>query len=327
MCGCRRLLALGLIAFLLAGAAGAAERMYAVQVPVADRSSPARAEALRQAMQQLLVRVTGERDAARLVGIEPLLAQPEQYVQQFRYLDAAPAADAALELNVHFDGTAVERVLRANGLPVWGRERPPLLLWLAVGGDQRRLIGADSDHPLYAAAMGVARERGLTLLFPLLDLEDQARVGYADVWGGFEETVLAASQRYRSQLVLQGRLQAGAGGWRGRWTLHMGRDRLDWDSVGDTAAAALAQDCIWPPTAWPCAWPCGHWARPSRSNASASAAWPRSRIMPAPWTTWPNSRRCAMWRCWRWMAMRSICCWPWTVTARRWNGCWISAGY
>ncbi|BAZ93444.1 hypothetical protein TspCOW1_16170 [Thiohalobacter sp. COW1] len=241
MCGCRRLLALGLIAFLLAGAAGAAERMYAVQVPVADRSSPARAEALRQAMQQLLVRVTGERDAARLVGIEPLLAQPEQYVQQFRYLDAAPAADAALELNVHFDGTAVERVLRANGLPVWGRERPPLLLWLAVGGDQRRLIGADSDHPLYAAAMGVARERGLTLLFPLLDLEDQARVGYADVWGGFEETVLAASQRYRSQLVLQGRLQAGAGGWRGRWTLHMGRDRLDWDSVGDTAAAALAQ--------------------------------------------------------------------------------------
>ena len=233
-----------LFGLVTATAVSAATRMHEVQVPVADRSAAARAEALQQAMQQLLVRVTGERDAARLVGIEPLLAQPEQYVQQFRYLtvEAEPTTPAgeALELNVHFDGTAVERVLRDNGLPVWGRERPPLLLWLAVGGDQRRLIAADSGHPLHAAARRVARERGLPLLFPLLDLEDQTGVGFADVWGGFDETVLAATQRYTPRLVLLGRLQPGAGGWRGSWTLHLGRDRLTWDSRGDSAAAALA---------------------------------------------------------------------------------------
>lgn len=241
------LLVLALLGALLSVPAGAADDLYEVQVPVADRSGAARAEALRQAMTRLLVRVTGERDAARLVGIEALLAQPEQYVQQFRYLDAVPSPAAsgsetdALALNVRFDGSALEQVLREQGLPVWGRERPPVLLWLAVGGEQRHLIAADSDHPLRETAERVARERGLPVLFPLLDLEDQARVGYADVWGGFDETVLAASERYHPQLVLQGRLQSGAGGWRGRWTLHIGQDRLQWQSTGVNASEALAE--------------------------------------------------------------------------------------
>ncbi|RRQ21214.1 DUF2066 domain-containing protein [Thiohalobacter thiocyanaticus] len=156
------LLVLALLGALLSAPAGAVDNMYEVQVPVAERSDAARAEALRQAMTRLLVRVTGERDAARLVGIEALLAQPEQYVQQFHYLDAGAPGSGALELKVRFDGSAVERVLREQGLPVWGRERPPLLLWLAVGGEQRRLIAADSEHPLPKMAVRVgARQRGL----------------------------------------------------------------------------------------------------------------------------------------------------------------------
>lgn len=222
--------------------AGEIDRMYEVEVAVADRSADARAEALRQAMSRVLIRVTGEREAARLIGVDTLLEQPGRYVQQFNYLTSPERAEAgeALQLRVRFDGAAIERVLRDQGLPIWGRERPTALLWLALGGEQRRLIAEDSEHALRQVAAEISRQRGLPVLFPLMDLQDQAQVGYADVWGGFDETVLAASQRYQPQAVMLGRLQQGAGGWQGRWTLHFGRDTLTWTTSGDGAAETLA---------------------------------------------------------------------------------------
>lgn len=224
--------------------AGEVVHLHEVAVPVADRSAGARAEAMHEAMSQVLVRVTGEREAARLVGVETLLQQPGRYVQQFRYVSSArPAASGEeaeqLLLRVRFDGAAIERALRDHGLPIWGRERPAILLWLAVGGDQRRLIADDSAHPLRRAAEDVAQARGLPILLPVLDLQDQASVGYADVWGGFDETVLAASRRYQPQVIMLGRLQRGAGGWQGRWTLHFGQDVMNWTSPGVSATEVL----------------------------------------------------------------------------------------
>lgn len=224
--------------------AGEVVHLHEVAVPVADRSAGARSKALHEAMSRVLVRVTGEREAARLVGVEDLLRQPGRYVQQFRYVTSAIPASPGKEtgqlyLRVRFDGTAIERTLRDQGLPIWGRERPAILLWLAVGGDQRRLIADNSDHPLRQVAATVARERGLPILFPVLDLQDQANVGYADVWGGFDETVLDASQRYQPQVIMLGRLQQGAGGWQGRWTLHISQDVMTWTGHGASATEAL----------------------------------------------------------------------------------------
>jgi hypothetical protein len=70
-----------------------------------------------------------------------------------------------------------------------------------------------------------------------MDLEDQSRARFTDIWGGFFDNVLQASKRYSPQAVLIGRLNRSAsGGWSSRWQLQVGGRSSAWaDSRSDLA--------------------------------------------------------------------------------------------
>jgi hypothetical protein len=163
---------------------------------------------------------------------------------------------------VTFDGDAVEEVLRRNGQTVWGRDRPLTLIWLAVdwGQGEREIIGADDpersddqgrtidrNRLLRQRVLDVAERRGLPVAFPLLDTEDLARVTFPDVWGGFDELILDASQRYAANSVLIGRVRPDTG-QRNRWTYHFAEEERAWTGepelvinlVADMLAAEFA---------------------------------------------------------------------------------------
>jgi hypothetical protein len=78
------------------------------------------------------------------------------------------------------------------------------------------------------------------VLLPLLDLEDQGKVRFTDVWGGFFEGVQAASARYNPGAVLVGRLNRSApGGWVARWDMPDGRAAGSWSDTGDRLDGVL----------------------------------------------------------------------------------------
>ena len=82
-----------------------------------------------------------------------------------------------------------------------------------------------------------ARQRGVPIVFPLMDLEDQSRARFTDIWGGFFDNVLLASEGYHPQAILIGRLNRSAsGGWSSRWQLQVGGRPAAWtDSRNDLA--------------------------------------------------------------------------------------------
>jgi uncharacterized protein len=177
-----------------------------------------RDEAFRAALGKVLVRITGRRDVAARPEVAPLLGNAASYAQQFR----RPVPD---RLWAAFDGTAVERELAALGLPVWGAERPSTLLWIAIdaGGGRRFVLASVEEFEEEAAIreelLAAASDRGLPMVFPLMDAEDRAQASFAEVWGGFEDSILAASERYGADAVLVGRLAADDLG-HGRWMLY-----------------------------------------------------------------------------------------------------------
>ena len=177
-----------------------------------------RDEAFRRALGEVLVRITGRRDAPGRPEAEPLLSNAAAYAQQFRQ----PASG---RLWVAFDGAALERELARLGLPVWGAERPSTLLWIAVdaGGGRRFVVASGAEYEeeteIRAELRAAAAARGLPLVFPLMDAEDRAQASFAEVWGGFEDSIRAASLRYGVDKVLVGRLAAEDRGF-GRWTLY-----------------------------------------------------------------------------------------------------------
>ena len=208
-------------AVLWCGPVGAAivPDLYAVEVPLADRQDDeARKSAYSLALAKVLVRVTGRRDIARDPAAGPILEQAERFLQQFTYR----GEDA---LWVAFDGPVLEQAVSAAGLSVWNRDRPSVLVWLAVdrGDGTRALIGADDEDPVKDLVQEAADARGVALIWPLLDSTDRAVASLSDVWGGFGDNVQAASTRYRPGVVLVGRLR-GSGGQRlfGNWDLQTG---------------------------------------------------------------------------------------------------------
>ncbi len=236
-------LALLVLAWATPGAGLEIGGLYEAEVPVEAQTAAARRAALRAALAEVLVKLTGRADIAEREPAAPLLEDVDRYVQQYRYREPerpeTGAGDApGLRLWVRFDGGALRRRAREAGLAVWGDERPVTLIWLAVQeADERLIVGADAPERYQRLIREAARARGLPVIVPLMDLEDRRRVGFSDVWGGFLETVRSASRRYGAQALLAGRAERRRdGSWGARWWL------LDGGTSGwDASGASLAQ--------------------------------------------------------------------------------------
>jgi len=211
--------------------------LYEAEVPVESQARDVREVALRVALQQVLVRVTGRRMVLSMADIEPLLEQAPRYVQQFRYQTREAAGGKSSELLwVRFDKRAVDRLLNENRLPIWGRTRPSTLIWLAIDDRrERELLSNDMDTRSRRIIEQQARVRGIPLRFPLMDLADRSAISLSDVWGNFEDNLLEASARYDAEAVLAGRVaKTSSGGWSGRWTLYQNGRSQAWNTSGRT---------------------------------------------------------------------------------------------
>lgn len=218
--------------------------LYQGTAPVESQAAAARPGAIQAAFIEALIKLTGDRNIAQHEHSAALAGEAGRYVQQFRYQQTEPGeAEAAprLMLWVKFDEQAVNQALRDYGLSIWPRERPAILVWLAYEENgRRRLVEAEDASGLPGLLEQHAARRGLPLLMPLFDLEDAAALPVSDVWAGFKAPVLAASGRYRPDIVLTGRLfEAAAGRWELQWRGWFGAETLSWNNSGALAGDAL----------------------------------------------------------------------------------------
>lgn len=263
----------------LPAAAVTVDGLYSARVEVAGKGEEARAEGFRTALEEVLVRVSGNAGVIANPELESVLENAARYVQQYRY-EALPepepgAADAGAEadresdagaetgtpgagpeagpdgddeapappthrLAVSFAGSLIERALSERGVVVWGEQRPEVLVWLAVDdGRERYLVGADGDSRAYERLSEVAGRRGLPLVLPLLDMTDRQRIEFVDIKGGFLDAVRTASERYRAETLLVGYVEQRRDGWTGDWNLLGLGERRGWRASGADLEAAV----------------------------------------------------------------------------------------
>ena len=67
-----------------------------------------------------------------------------------------------------------------------------------------------------------AKERGIILINPLFDLQDNSALRASDIWGRFHFSVRNASQRYYPDITLTGKIESPLPGiWEGKWTVYL----------------------------------------------------------------------------------------------------------
>jgi len=215
--------------------------LYIAEVPVHSQNKDERQAAIGSALSSVLVRVSGRDVVLTVPQIEAALTLPTRYVQRYRYVNRENGGANKTRLWVRFDEQAVNKLLRDNALPVWGKTRPLTLLWLVVDNRRGRvLISNDQQAEARFLVESQGRLRGLPISLPLYDLADRAKIGVSDVWGNFEERILQASSRYQTEAVLVGRVYKTYGKkWSGRWTLYSEGRRQDWESNGENLQLAL----------------------------------------------------------------------------------------
>ncbi len=235
---CVALLLMGSIGLVDCARAASVSDLYRAEVAVGSQEPAAREQAFKDALEVVLVKVTGSRAIAEQPAAATLLSSAAAYVQQFGYRTRGQATT----LNVLFDGAAVDAALTDGNLPVWVDERPAVLIWLAVQrGDRRYLIADDHGGQSDRVVRTVAARRGIPVLFPLLDMEDRAQVEVADLLGGFDENVLQASVRYDADAVVVATVTAlRDDDWRTDWRLYYGGEPLAASLEGASLEAVLS---------------------------------------------------------------------------------------
>lgn len=215
---------------LLAGGVQAAEvsDFYLVRLPVsgAQLTDAQRSEAL----DDMLIRYSGLRELPASPALQNAQQQAGRYIAQTQTHNENGAKTA----DISFDPAAVQHLAQTLGLPVWASDRPAIMLWLvdnrgnSRGGERRIMLDQE-----YSAAREqlrqVAMERGIPLLLPLGDLEDNMALSASDVYGNFINPIAAASLRYQPDAVLVASLN---------------NDSLTWhlyDAAPDKLQSALPQ--------------------------------------------------------------------------------------
>lgn len=200
----------------LARAASPVPWLYEVAVPVENQSPRERQRASSDALLIMLTRATGLSLVPRSEPVMDALTNADAYYNEFRF---ANSEEDELDLIIQFDSRAVLELLKRAELPIWRSARDRIVAWLVVeAAGERQLLGATSADALGDILVQRARDRGLDLSLPLLDLEDQLNVSPAVVWGRLSQVLEPASERYGADVLMIGRIRALPGGdWTGEW--------------------------------------------------------------------------------------------------------------
>ena len=110
-----------------------------------------------------------------------------------------------------------------------GKDQAVWLFFIFVFIETIRLVSGDSTPEIVDLLEQASIKLGVPILFPLMDLEDQQKISFTDIWGGFSGAIHDASERYATEALLVGRiLQARNGLWSARWNLYDTQGELQW---------------------------------------------------------------------------------------------------
>lgn len=209
--------------------------MYEATVALTDHSERGEALAFQDAMREVLVRVTGQRDAGSQPALASLISDARRYVQQFRIVGAN-------QFFAGFDGAKIERAVIAAGQPLWGHQRPATLVWLAVDDGQRRtLVDAQSGSELKEVLERVAQERGLPLRWPV----GGGRIGFNEVWNGSAESLRATAGEFGADAVLVGRARSfSPASAQVQWTVLYGTQSNEWLGTVEEGVQGAADEFV-----------------------------------------------------------------------------------
>lgn len=202
-------------------------QLYEVEVPVASRmvNQP---QLMQQGLREVLVRVSGTEKVLSLESVNKALSETDKYISKFSYHQRS-AQERTLKMI--FNETLINQLLNSIGQKVWGKNRPLVLVWLAVEkGGATHWVGADADAGLTKELEKAFDKRKIPVVLPMFDLAETQYLTENETSDEADGTLQRMSTRYKPEVVLKGKLIAVNDEWQSHWTLLRNGEKNSWDS-------------------------------------------------------------------------------------------------
>lgn len=214
--------------------------LYTAEIPVTSRNIEQQQAALSFALKNIFIKVSGNIDIAKISEINDATKNPNQYIRNFSYTQASSNETNSLILQVNFAPQSINNLLKQTGQPIWKKNRPLTLVWLATQDTSGTQLSNSDDNPIVKALNDYAKQRGLPLIFPILDLTDLQQLQPSDVWAPFINVIQNASSRYSPNEILIIRIdQSTPNNIISHWSLLLKDDQLSWDIKGNDLKTIL----------------------------------------------------------------------------------------
>ncbi len=208
--------------------------LYETEVLAKSRSEQDRKLAFQQALKIVLGRVLVADDISQQKLVKTALQAAEQYVREFQYSMAAGhryAGTGSRLLRVRFDEDMIQQLFRDSGIGIWNEVRPETLVWLVIEKNgQRRFYNAETMPEVEHALLEASRLKGIPVIFPMLDLEEEQLITVNDVLSADPRLLLDVSSRYDVVSILAGRMLKKGHCWQAEWALYFNDKISQWNS-------------------------------------------------------------------------------------------------
>jgi hypothetical protein len=215
--------------------------LYEVQMSVASQAADARAEAIREGFQDVLIKLSGDQNIASNKLIKDSLNKSDYYVQEYSY--SSPTVNSATyTLNIKYNEPDVKRLLRKAGVVGWGSARPLIIVWLATVNDKREvdILGVETPTDTLEKFKRQGQRYGLPLIFPVMDVTDMNKVTSDNITSVALSELKDASKRYEPDAILVGTIEYDNNEYQGRWNLVWKDKAWDWSITGATQEKVIA---------------------------------------------------------------------------------------
>ena len=195
--------------------------LYEGRVPIVKYNDINAQENLRQALTQVIVQLSGEAKKPFQPMVQERLGNINSLIENYTYQVVSETGKRMLV--VHFDKTKMNNMLLELGLPHWPSYISPSLLgWIDVEEE------FFSEHSEEAEQLkNQTLQRGVTLFFPLFDIEDIAVLKPSDQDAKIKTAVAKIIQRYGIPHVLVGEVSKSSEAWQSQWHLYLGSEEIN----------------------------------------------------------------------------------------------------
>lgn len=228
-----------------------------------DKHTPANSKpVLKQGLLQVLIKVTGNKQVADQALIKNAIENPENYLLKYsqkvneKSLYIPETDEVVMTKQVvsiqNYSAARITSLLQEAKFPVWGKQRPLTLVWIMLEpSSQNRILLNDSDESnlnnLYKDIVNTeAAGRGIPLVYPMQDLEEQVSTSLSVIWAQYPEELMKASKRYNADAIVSVSMhQKSDKSWSGKWLVISNGNSMRFETSARELTGSIQEGINW----------------------------------------------------------------------------------